>query len=44
MTALIIIADRCAVIMLDSLGACIMLGMQFAHIGRVFCVPAGVLA
>ena len=33
-------ADRCQVVIFDSLGACIFYGMQIAHMGRVFCVPA----
>ena len=45
MTALIFVAlDRCQVVIFDSLGACIFYGMQLVHMGRVFCVPAGVAA
>ena len=35
-------ADRCQVVIFDSLGACMFMAMQIAHMGAVFCVPAGV--
>ena len=37
-------SDRCQVVIVGSLGECVMIGMQLAHMGRVFCVPAGVVA
>ena len=36
-------ADRCTVVILDSMGACMFMAMQIAHMGRVFCIPAGVV-
>ena len=43
MTALVLAtANGCTVVILDSLPACVVLAMQVAHMGRAFCVPAGV--
>ena len=42
MALLIITAERCTVIILDSPMACIIVGQVFAHAARVFCVPMGV--
>ena len=35
-------ANGCTVVILDSLPACVFLAMQVAHMGRAFCIPAGV--
>ena len=35
-------ADRCAVFLFDTPAACMFVAMQIAHMGAVFCVPAGV--
>ena len=37
-------SDRCAVFLFDTPAACMFMAMQLAHMGRVFCVPAGVVA
>jgi len=43
MTALLLAtANGCTVVILDSLGACMFMAMQVAHMGRAFCIPAGV--
>ena len=43
MTALIIAtADRCTVIIVDSLMACYVVGSAFTSFARVFFIPAGV--
>ena len=43
MTALIIsTADRCTVIIVDSLMARYVIGGPFVHFAQVFCIPAGV--
>ena len=43
MTALLLAtSDRFTVVILDSLPACFFLAMQVAHMGRAFCIPAGV--
>ena len=42
MALLIITAERCTVMLVDSPMACIMIGQVFAHAARVFCVPMGV--
>lgn len=43
MALLIITADKCTVILVDSAMACILIGQSFAHFASVFCVPVGVM-
>ena len=42
MALIIATADRCTVILVDSLMACYIIGGPFAQLARVFCIPAGV--
>ena len=42
MALLIITAERCTVMIVDSPLACLLIGQVFAHMGAVFCVPVGV--
>ena len=42
MALLIITAERCTVMIVDSPLACLLIGQVFAHMATVFCVPMGV--
>ena len=44
MALLIITAERCTVMIVDSPMACIIVGQAFAHMAAVFCVPMGISA
>ena len=42
MALLIITAERCTVMIVDSAMACMLIGQMFAHSATVFCVPLGI--